>query len=107
MGGTEVRRGDTETQLAGAVGVGFGMIETKFTTWFMETELLYFPSRQWESSSRSKWGWFLRGGSLFGPVFVDVTRASRPGRGRRALRGRGHLAGQLSRLRASAGRARR
>ena len=73
MGGTEVRRSDTETQLAGAVGVGFGMIETKFTTWFMETELLYFPSRQWESSSRSNWGWFLRGGSLFGPVFVDVT----------------------------------
>ncbi len=73
MGGTQVRAGDTETQLAGAVGLGFGMIETKFSTWFLETELLYFPERQWENPARSNWGWFLRGGSLFGPVFVDVT----------------------------------
>ena len=73
MGGTRVRPGDTATQNAGALGLGFGMIETKFSTWFMETELLFFPQRQWESSSRSNWGWFLRGGSLFGPVFVDIT----------------------------------
>jgi hypothetical protein len=73
MGGTEVRRGDTVTQNAGALGLGFGMIETKFSTWFMETELLFFPDRQWESPNRSQWGWFLRGGSLFGPVFVDIT----------------------------------
>ncbi|MBK7155523.1 MAG: hypothetical protein IPH72_27740 [Sandaracinaceae bacterium] len=73
MGGTRVRAGDTATQNAGALGLGFGMIETKFSTWFMETELLFFPDRQWESSSRSNWGWFLRGGSLFGPVFVDLT----------------------------------
>jgi hypothetical protein len=71
--GTEVRGGDTVTQNAGALGLGFGMIETKFSTWFMETELLFFPDRQWESPNRSQWGWFLRGGSLFGPVFVDIT----------------------------------
>ena len=73
MGGTRVRAGDTATQNAGALGLGFGMIETKFSTWFMETELLFFPDRQWENPNRSQWGWFLRGGSLFGPVFVDLT----------------------------------
>jgi hypothetical protein len=73
MDGTRVRRGDTATQLSGALGLGVGMVETKFSTWFAETELLYFPERQWESSSRSIWGWYLRAGALWGPVFVDVT----------------------------------
>ncbi|MCA9533949.1 MAG: hypothetical protein KC593_09725, partial [Myxococcales bacterium] len=73
MDGTRVRRGDTVTQRAGAVGVGVGMVETKFSTWFAETEFLYFPDRQWESATRSNFGWYLRAGSLWGPVFVDVT----------------------------------
>lgn len=73
MDGTRVRRGDTATQRAGALGVGLGIVETKFSTWFAETEFLYFPSRQWESSTRSNFGWYLRAGTLWGPVFVDVT----------------------------------
>jgi hypothetical protein len=72
MGGTEVTRTTTDTQLAGALGIGLGMVETKFSTWFWETELLFYPDRQWQDG-RSQWGWYFRGGSIFGPIFVDVT----------------------------------
>ncbi|MEZ4324372.1 MAG: hypothetical protein R3B40_04085 [Polyangiales bacterium] len=73
MDGTRVRPGDTVTQRAGALGLGFGMVETKFSTWFAETEFLYFPERQWENPERSNFGWYLRAGALWGPAFVDVT----------------------------------
>ena len=71
--GTQVLQGQRPTQQAGAVGVGIGIIETKFTTWFAETELLYFPFEQWRDPNRSDWGWWLRAGTLLGPVFIDIS----------------------------------
>ncbi len=71
--GTEVMHGQRPTQMAGSVGVGLGIVETKFTTWFAETEVLFFPGDQWADRSRSQWGWYFRGGTIIGPVFVDFT----------------------------------
>lgn len=70
--GTEKFEGDTEGMIAGAVSLGIGIIEHKFATWFAETELLYFVN-DWQEEDRSHWGWYLRGGALYGPVFIDFT----------------------------------
>ncbi len=71
--GTEVSANTTQTQLAGAVSLGAGFVETKFSTWFAEMEVLYYPAVQWEEEDRSNWGFYLRGGTLLGPVFIDFT----------------------------------
>ena len=73
MGGTEVEADSQETRLTGAVSLGAGMVETKFSTWFGEAELLYFPAADWREDDRSDWGFYLRGGTLLGPAFIDIT----------------------------------
>jgi hypothetical protein len=73
MSGTRAVTGSSDTQYAAAATIGAGMVETKFTTWFAETELQYYPSPQWQEEERSEWGWYLRAGALFGPVFIDFT----------------------------------
>jgi hypothetical protein len=92
MDGTRTVPGARTTQVAGSVGVGLGIVETKLTTWFAETELLVFPLRQWEDE-RSRWGYYLRAGSIFGPVFIDVTLLLDPAVGGELSVGAGFMLG--------------
>jgi hypothetical protein len=73
MNGTRVAAGSMDTQYAAAATIGAGIVETKFTTWFAETELQFYPSPQWQEDGRSEWGWWLRLGALIGPFFIDFT----------------------------------
>jgi len=73
VSGTRVATGSTDTQYAAAATIGAGIVEHKFTTWFAETELQFYPGTQWQEPDRSEWGWWLRVGALFGPVFIDFT----------------------------------
>ncbi len=93
VSGTEVVKGSLDTQYAAAAAIGVGMMETKFTTWFVETEILFFPGVQWQEEERSEWGWYFRGGALFGPVFIDLTVLLDPAIGGELSIGAGFMLG--------------
>ncbi|MEM9068224.1 MAG: hypothetical protein AAGE52_06945 [Myxococcota bacterium] len=65
------RADGTETQTdAGAVGLGIGLIQSKFGTFLNEVEV-HYNLFGWDAPGRSEWGFRYHSQVLFGPVFLD------------------------------------